>query len=494
MPRKATHTKKKTVGKKATKKIVVNTKVAGAKKKVIKNAPRKRKYSTVKKIDVKIMKVKEPAPKEKKAKGLTTLRGMRDILPKHGSLWQKVHHACEDIAEAYGFTYIETPILEQASLFIRSLGKASDIVGKEMYVFEDRDGTKVCLRPEATASVARSYMNNGMHTLPQPVKVWYMGPMFRHERPQAGRYRQLHQFGCESFGEHSSIVDAELISVAYNILRDLGINSTVHINSIGTPEEREHYVVELVGYLRSKRSYLSEDSKKRINKNPLRVLDSKIEQDRTVIEEAPQLIDWLSDNSKKFFMSVLEYLDEAQIPYVLAPTLVRGLDYYTDTVFELYEDGVEEQSQNALCGGGRYDGLVEQLGGQPTPGAGFSFGVDRIVGVLQRKQEEKMQAGEKPEVPGGVFFAQLGEQARKRALYLVEELRREGILVHHNLAKFSLRAQLEMADKLGVSHTLILGQKEAQDKTILIRNMESGIQEIIDQKKIKSAVQKLFDN
>jgi len=193
-------------------------------------------------------------------------------------------------------------------------------------------------------------------------------------------------------------------------------------------------------------------------------------------------------------MTVLEYLDEAQIPYVLTPTLVRGLDYYTDTVFELYEDGVEEQSQNALCGGGRYNGLIEQLGGQPTPGAGFSLGVDRIFGVLQKKQEEKMQTGGKPEVPGGVFFAQLREQARKRALYLIEELRREGIIVQHNLAKFALRAQLELADKLGVSHTLILGQKEVQDKTILVRNMESGIQEIIDQKKIKGVVQKLFGN
>jgi len=422
------------------------------------------------------------------------LRGMRDILPKHGRLWQKVYHTCEDVAQAYGFTYIETPILEQASLFVRSLGKATDIVGKEMYIFEDRDGSKVCLRPEATASVARSYINHGMHTLPQPVKVWYVGPMFRHERPQAGRYRQLHQFGCESFGEYSPVVDAELMSVAYNSLRELGINSTVHINSIGTPEEREHYAVELVGYLRSKRSYLSEDSKKRINKNPLRVLDSKLEQDRAVIEEAPQIIDWLGENSKKFFMTVLEYLDEAQIPYVLTPTLVRGLDYYTDTVFELYEDGVEEQSQNALCGGGRYDGLIEQLGGQPTPGAGFSFGIDRIVSVLQRKQEEKTQSGEKAEVPGGVFFAHLGEQARKRALYLIEELRREGIIVHHNLAKSALRIQLELANKLGVSHTLILGQKEVQDKTILVRNMESGIQEIIDQKKLKGAVEKLLNS
>ena len=224
-----------------------------------------------------------------------------------------------------------------------------------------------------TASVARSYINHGLQTMPQPVKVWYWVPMFRHDRPQAGRFRQFHQFGCETLGAHSAVVDAELVSVAYNFLRDLGLETTVRINSIGTVSDRENYIVELVGYLRSKRSYLSDESKKRINKNPLRVLDSKQEQDQVVIEEAPQIIDWLSESSKKFFMEVLEYLDEAGVPYVLDSTLVRGLDYYTDTVFELYQDGEEKRSQGALGGGGRYNGLVEQLGGQETPGSGFSI-------------------------------------------------------------------------------------------------------------------------
>ncbi len=423
-----------------------------------------------------------------------TLRGMKDIFAREGRLFQRVYHTAESISGAYGFSYIETPILEQTSLFVRSIGKGTDVVDKEMYVFDDKDGSKVCLRPEGTASVARAYVNHGMHTMPQPVKVWYWGPMFRHDRPQAGRYRLFHQFGCETMGEHSPVVDAELISVAYNTVRDLGINCSVRINSIGTREDRENYLVELVSYLRSKRSYLSEESKKRLLKNPLRILDSKEEQDAAVIEEAPQIVDWLSETSKKFFMSVLEYLDEAEIPYVLTPSLVRGLDYYTDTVFELVEDGVEESQQGALGGGGRFNGLIEYLGGQPTPAAGFSLGVERIILSLKRKEDEARKEGAVAEdVPGSkVFFAQLGEQARKRALLLIERLRRAGVTVSHNLAKSSIKAQLEAADKMKASYTLILGQKEVQDGTIITRNMESGIQEIVDQKKIESVVRKLI--
>ncbi|OGH92460.1 MAG: histidine--tRNA ligase [Candidatus Magasanikbacteria bacterium RIFOXYC2_FULL_39_8] len=435
--------------------------------------------------------------REKQPKGpaqlYTVLRGMKDILPKDGEMWQHIYHTAENIAAAYGFSYVETPVLEQSSLFIRSIGKGTDVVDKEMYTFDDRDGTKVCLRPEMTASVARAYMNHGLQTLPQPVKVWYWGQMFRHDRPQAGRYRQFHQFGCEILGEHSPVVDAELVVVAYNMLRDLGIETQVKVNSIGTLEDRQNYIVELVGYLRSKRSYLSEDSKKRINKNPLRILDSKLEQDIAVVEEAPQIIDWLSDTSKKFFMDVIEYLDEAGVPYVLTPTLVRGLDYYTDTVFELFADGQAEGSQSALGGGGRYNGLVAQLGGVDTPAAGFSLGIERIVSILRDREGAKEKAEENSikQKPGGIFFAQLGDQARKRSLHLIEDLRREGIVLYHNLAKSSLKAQMEIANKLGVSHTLILGQKEVQDGTVLVRNMESGIQEVVDQKKVKNTIRKI---
>lgn len=418
------------------------------------------------------------------------LRGMKDILPREEVYWKQMNHAAEAIAEAYGFGYMEPPVLEEASLFVRSIGRGTDVVEKEMYVFEDRDGTKVGLRPELTASVARAYIVHGMHSWPQPVKLWYSGPMFRHDRPQAGRYRQFHQFDAETVGERDPYIDAELIVVAYNFLRDLGLSTQVHMNSIGSLEDRQRYIVELSGYLRSKRSYLCEDCKKRMLRNPLRVLDCKQEGCVSVVAEAPEILEWLSEESKNYFMKVLEYLDTLEVPYILRSTLVRGLDYYTDTVFELYLDSGEEGAQSALGGGGRYDRLVEQLGGRPTPACGFAIGMERVMAAL-KKQAEGQATADAPRTKQ-LFFAQLGEQARRRALYLLEGLRREGIMVKHNLAKSSLKTQLELANKYGVSHTLILGQKEVQDGTIIVRDMESGNQEIIDQKKIKTELQRIM--
>ncbi len=433
--------------------------------------------------------VPKVAAEKKNVRTIEPLRGMKDILPREGAYWLKMFRTAEAITEAYGYGYIETPVIELSQLFVRSVGKGTDIVDKEMYIFEDKDGTKVCLRPEGTASVARAYIHHGMHAQPQPVKVWYQGPMFRHDRPQAGRYRQFHQFSAEVLGERDPVLDAELVSMSYNFLRDLGIESEVHINSIGTVEDRQNYIVELVGYLRSKRSYLSEESKARITKNPLRVLDSKAEQDLEIIREAPQIIDWLSAPSKDFFMKVLEYLDELQVPYVLRPTLVRGLDYYSDTVFELYGEQGEEGAQSALGGGGRYDSLVEQLGGRPTPAAGFSLGLERVASLLKKKEPPELRG---KEMERKIFFAQLGEQARRRALYLIEEIRRKGITVGFNLAKTSLKSQLEIANKMGSTHTVILGQKEVQDGTVIIRDMDSGIQEIVDQRKIEAEIRKLL--
>lgn len=463
---------------------------------------KKRIEQAVKKVDVE---AKKPASatsvdddeqvvvKGSKGKLPALLRGMKDILPKDWPHWKKIYHTAENIAEAYCFGYIETPVLEEATLFIRSIGRGTDIVEKEMYVFEDRDGTRVGMRPEFTAGVARAFISHGMHTLPQPVKLWSFGQLFRHDRPQAGRYRQLHQFNCESFGAHDPAVDAELIVVAYNFLRDLGIETNVQINSIGTMEDRQNYLVELTGYLRTKRSYLCEDCKKRITRNPLRVLDCKNESCRPTLEEAPQIVDWLSDASKNYFMKVLEFLDELEVPYTLKPTLVRGLDYYTETVFEIYEENspIMESQQNALCGGGRYDLLVSELGGPPTPACGFALGAERVMSVLRRKAEEnKKDDVEKKVKSDMVFFAHLGEQARRRTLKLIEDLRRDGVVLHHSLGKTALKAQLELANKFNVVYTLILGQKEAQDGTIIIRDMESGIQEIVDQKKLKSELEK----
>lgn len=449
-----------------------------------------KKKKEVAKPVAKVTKVKTSPVKEsekKEMKMLESLRGMKDILPRDGKEWSDVYRKAMDIAEAYGFQYMETPVVEPAQLFIRSIGRGTDVVDKEMYVFEDKDGSKVCLRPEFTASFVRSYIQHGMLNLPQPVKVWTWGQLFRHDRPQAGRYRQFHQFDCETFGEFDPVVDAELISVAYNFLRDLGIETTVHINSIGTLEDRQNYIMELVGYLKTKRSYLCEDCKKRLVRNPLRVLDCKEQGCKTVLQDAPQIIDWLSVKSKNFFMSVIEYLDELKVEYTLDSTLVRGLDYYSDTVFEIFANNAPEGSQTALGGGGRYDSLIEQMGGRPTPACGFALGMERVLYAIPNvKPVETGMVVKEPKM----FFAQLGDQARRRSLGLIEDLRRKGVTVDFNLAKGSLKTQLELADKVQATHTIIIGQKEVQDGTAIIRDMDSGIQETIDQKKIYQEVMK----
>lgn len=455
--------------------------------------PAAKKKAPTKKAPEKKSTSKKDAPEKKPAKSYQNLRGMKDILPTQGRYWMQLMDAARNVAEAYCYGYLETPVLEHAQLFVKTIGRGTDVIDKEMYVFEDRDGSKVAMRPEFTAGVARAYISHGMLNQPQPVKVWTMGQLFRHDRPQAGRYRQFHQFNCEVIGDRDPVIDAELITMAYALLKDIGIQAEVKINSIGSAEDRQNYVIELVGYLRSKRSYLSDESKKRINKNPLRILDSKDEGDREVIAEAPQIIEWLSSASKDYFMKVLEYLDELQIPYVLTPTLVRGLDYYSDTVFELFVEG-DEGSQRALGGGGRYDALLETLGArEPTPACGFAMGMERIVLALQDK-EKKENDGQLVEMSAPkrqFFFAQLGEQARRRSLYLIETLRKAGMLVGSSLSKGSLKVQLELANKMGSSHAIIIGQKEVQDGTVIIRDMDSGIQEIIDQKKLEAHLQKL---
>ncbi len=440
-----------------------------------------------------VVKKEAPAPVatagEKNKKAYNVVRGMHDILPKEEKYWLAFQHEAEELAEYFQFGRIETPILEEASLFVRSIGRGTDVVDKEMYVFEDRDGTKVALRPEATASVARAYTGNGLWNQAQPLKLWYLGPMFRHDRPQQGRYRQFNQLGYETIGVKDPAIDAELILVAYNFYKDLGIPVEVRVNSIGTVDERNRYKTELVNYYRTKRSYLCEDCRQRLTKNPLRLLDCKEEQCQPVKEEAPQIIDWLTEDSKNYFMKVLEYLDEVGVPYVLAPFLVRGLDYYTHTVFEIFATEAENAgSQSALGAGGRYDLLVEELGGKPAPAAGFALGLERAISVI--KQQGQNQSPKFAEKKPHVFFAQLGEEAKRRGLKIINELKGSGLRIAYNFFKTSLKTQLEAANAQGVAYVLILGQKEVQDKTIIIRDMESGVQEIVDQKKVEPALKK----
>lgn len=451
-----------------------------AKKKQMKIIPKKK--IAVKKVE------KEKVSVEKGKRAYNLLRGMHDVLPREEKYWKFLYHTAEKLAGHFQFSRIETPVLEEASLFVRSIGKGTDVVDKEMYIFEDKDGDKVCLRPEATASVVRAYIMHGMWNMPQPVKLWYWGPMFRHERPQSGRYRQHTQMGFEVLGEGDPVVDAELILIAYNFFTEIGLPVEIHVNSIGTPEERLRYKTALVEYYRSKRSYLCDDCKQRLNKNPLRLLDCKQEKCQPIKEEAPQIIDWLGEESKNHFMKVLEYLDELSIPYTLRHTLVRGLDYYTRTVFEVYTVAGETGAQSALGGGGRYDLLVGELGGKSTPAAGLALGIERAVSAL--KQHLEQTQNKLPNQKFDAYMAQLGDQARRRALKIINDLRNSGLRVDYNFSKNSLKSQLEAANSLQVPYALIMGQKEVQDGTVIVRDMESGVQEIIDQKKVENILKK----
>lgn len=431
-----------------------------------------------------------PAPK-KGAQPIQLVRGMRDLLPGDMVYWRRVQKAYESVAASYGYDAIDTPIIEDVNLFIRGVGKVTDIVEKELFSWETQGGETVALRPEGTAPIVRAYVQHGMLNLPQPVKLWSMGPMFRYDRPQAGRFRQFYQGGFECLGEADAIVDAQLIVISWNILKELGLEPVVKINSLGTPESRTNYKNALVAYFRSKKNKLSEDDKKRLLKNPLRLLDSKDPAIQDLKAEAPQIVDWLDEESKAHFMRVLEYLDEVGVPYQLDPYLVRGLDYYSKTVFEWFASSDDQElAQSALGGGGRYDGLVEMLGGRPTPAAGFALGLDRIVSRLKEKDKgaEQNQSAGMSQVD--VFLAQLGDMGRKKALALFEEFRKAGIPIGEAFAKSSIKGQMEVANRRGAKWAVIIGQKEVLDGTAVIRDMDSGTQEIVDAKKAVHEIRK----
>lgn len=445
----------------------------------------------------------------KAGKQIHSLRGFRDIVPQEQKYWQYVYRTFDAIARAYSFQKIDLPLLEETSLFKRAVGDDTDIVEKEMFDFIDKGEDSVTLRPEGTAGAVRAYIEHGMLNQPQPVKLYYEGPMFRYERPQAGRFRQFYQVGIESFGAGAPVVDAEIILVAYSLCKSLGLSTTVQVNSLGSPESRELYKKALLEYYKPKKNMLCESCKKRLVKNPMRILDCKEKGCQEYKEDAPQLVDHLIEEDKTHFVKVLEHLDEAEVPYVLNPFVVRGFDYYTRTIFEIWpqtdsekvaegidgegKEKVEEKekqdpAQSALGGGGRYDLLVEYLGGNPTPASGMAMGVDRLVALMKQQ---------KVDVPDNdvceVFLAQLGEEAKKRSLKLFEMLRQGGVRVKSNFSKDGLKQQLEMANKYAVQYTMILGQKEIMDGTLLIRDMESGIQEVVDFNKAVSEIRKRLE-
>lgn len=408
-------------------------------------------------------------------------KGMHDILPADWPLWDKVYKAAKDVADFYNFARIETPMLENMDLFVRGVGEVTDIVEKEMFILKTKGGDKLALRPEFTSPVVRSYIENGLHRLPQPLKLYYLGPVFRHEKPQAGRYRQFNQLGFEIIGgEGDPIYDSQAIILAYRFLEELKAkNLMVQINSIGCRVCRPNYKKKLVEYY--KKQDICKECEGRLEKNPLRLLDCKNEACQPIKLGAPSILDSLCSACKKHFKEALEYLDEVSIPYTLNPYLVRGLDYYNRTVFEIFREG----SDLAIASGGRYDYLSEMLGGRPTPATGVAAGLERIVEMIKADIN-----GQVIKVKPKIFLVHVGEMTKKRALLLVEEFRKANMPVMEALGKDSLSAQLERAAKMNSPFALILGQKEAYEGSIILRDMETGVQESIPLTKIVEEVKR----
>jgi len=412
--------------------------------------------------------------------------GMHDILPEEQRYFERIYKVVSDIASFYNFERIETPILENSELFSRGIGLATDIVKKEMFSFKTKGGDFLSLRPEYTASIARAYIQHGMKNRPQPLKFWYWGPCFRYEHPQAGRYREFWQFGFEVLGEKSAIVDAQIIQVFWNILKELKLKDLiVEINSIGDSQCRPYYKKLLKSYFKSRQASLCTNCKRRLSENVLRILDCKEEKCQPLKTEAPQILDHLCEECKTHFKEVLEFLDEIEIPYNLNPYLVRGLDYYTKTVFEIFSTNQEGENRVALIGGGRYDKLIKTLGGKDTPACGGAAGIERIVNLMKEKEIE-ISAEKKV----FLFLAQLGVLAKRKSLKILEEFRKARIRVAESFGRDSLRAQLNKANKIGARYTLILGQKEALEGKIIIKDMKNGKQDTIKLEKIVQEIKK----
>jgi histidyl-tRNA synthetase len=412
---------------------------------------------------------------------LQSLSGMNDILPKDQPYLKKIQKSLENTTNYYSFQKIETPVLEYAEVFSKGAGDTSDIVEKEMYSFRTKGGDLVALRPEFTPGIVRSYIENGMYNLPQPVKLWAMGPCFRHDRPQKGRYRQFLQASLEALGDKSASLDGQIIQMSYDVLKDLGFkNISIEVNSIGDAECRPYFKKILAGYFRSKKSSLCSDCQRRLKENPLRILDCKEEKCQQVKAGAPQTIDHLCENCHAHFKQVLEFLDELELPYTLNPYLVRGLDYYTKTVFEISEKSEVGAQYGALASGGRYDNLVKLLGGRDTPACGVGIGISRIMELMIEKEIKVDKKQDQPQI----FLAQLGQMAKRKSMKLFEEFRDAKIPVAESFSKDSLRSQLNAANKMGIKWVLIFGQKEALEDFITLRDMDSGVQKEIKLDKV----------
>lgn len=411
---------------------------------------------------------------------ITKVKGTQDILPSECRKWQELEEVIQQVSRLYNFKEIRTPIFEASELFHRSVGDSSDIVRKETYDFVDRGERQLTLRPEGTASVVRSVIENKLYSDPNlPLKMYYVGPMFRYERPQKGRYRQLHQFGAEAFGSFSPLVDAEMIAYATTLLAALRItNVRVRINSLGDAESKTAYREKLVEYLAPKLDGLCEDCRERFATNPLRILDCKVDKDSPILKDAPKPADYLSEEAKMHFQSVLEYLSSMHIDYVVDKSLVRGLDYYTHTVFELEADLPTLGAQATICGGGRYNDLVESLDGPSFPAVGFAFGIERLLLALESL--------EKPEEPESIhaFLITLGDKAKAKSASILMQLRHGGIVVDTDFFDRPLKGQFKQAERIHPMYLLILGDDELEKGVINVKNTETSVQETVELKQL----------
>ncbi len=411
---------------------------------------------------------------------------MNDCLPTQSPLWQKLETAVESVVSAYGYSEVRMPIVEMTHLFSRAIGEVTDVVEKEMYTFEDRNGDSLTLRPEGTAGCVRAGIENGL-LYNQEQRLWYMGPMFRHERPQKGRYRQFHQCGVEVFGLNGPDVDAELIMMTARLWRELGIDQHVRLelNSIGSSEARADYRTALIAHLEQHIDVLDEDSKRRMHTNPLRVLDSKNGAVQAILVDAPRLSDYLDDESKQHFAGLCELLDAAGIEYTVNERLVRGLDYYNRTVFEWITESLG--AQGTVCGGGRYDGLVEQLGGKATPAVGFAMGLERLVLMLETLQLDAVRR------PVDVYLVTAGEGTLMAGMKLAEQLREQvaGLRVMTHFGGGNFKKQFKRADKVGAAVALVLGENEVAEGTVVLKDLAGGEQSTWLQSEVASQLQAL---
>ena len=407
------------------------------------------------------------------AKKIQAIRGMNDILPTQTPVWQYLENTVKDCLGSYGYKEVRMPIVEQTALFKRSIGEVTDIVEKEMYTFDDRNGDSLTLRPEGTASCVRACEEHGL-LYNQTQRLWYMGPMFRHERPQKGRYRQFYQIGVETFGIATADIDAEVIMMTARLWQQLGLTDavTLQLNTLGTSDARAAYRDALVEYLTARLDQLDEDSQRRLTTNPLRVLDSKSPETQAALADAPQLHDYLDDESREHFAKLRKILDAAGISYEINQRLVRGLDYYGRTVFEWVTDHLG--AQGTVCAGGRYDGLVEQLGGKATPAVGFAMGVERLILLLETLElipEEVLNTLD-------VYICGVGEGADQAGLLLADQLRQQhcGLRIQSHCGGGSFKSQMKKADKSGARYALLIGEQELQDRTVVVKDLR-GVEE-----------------